>query len=95
MEFNFEMTNLQVASGASWRVDQVADFEFLEAYPQNPVTRRASVRSKSIPARQRFAFVDGSHIRTGNILVNLHRLIAVILFWLNCNKQQKHFVKLN
>lgn len=63
---------------AGGRIDQRADLELFEADPQDPVLWRAPEGAEAVPARHGFTEGIRRYFRRTNVLVYVHRLIAMV-----------------
>lgn len=79
VRFGVAVDDLQVTALALRRVHQCADFELLEAQPQHPVARRTAEAAKPVRARHRAAAIVAGHLRRADVLVHVHRFVAVVL----------------
>lgn len=68
-------------------VHELADFEFLEPYPQDPIPRRSAKRSEPVPAGHGPTYRLRRHLRTRHIFVYIYSFITMITLHLRCNKK--------
>lgn len=70
---------LEVPAFAVGCVDEIADFEFFDCEPKDPVFRDAPGGLESVPARQRAEAIQICQWWGRHIHVNIHGLVAVII----------------
>lgn len=71
--------DLQVAAVADGRIQKRAHLELFEAQPEHPVARRPTETAKPVRAGHRTAAIVVGHLRRGDVLVYVHRFVAVVL----------------
>lgn len=79
VRFGVAVDNLQIAAVADGRVHQLAHLELLEAQPQHPVAWRTAEAAEPVRAGHGAAAIVVGHLRRGDVLVHVHRFVAVIL----------------
>lgn len=85
------MTHLHIAPFTMAGVEQRPHLEFVELDAEYPVLRGAPERPEAVPTGHRLADVFRAHLRTRYVFVNIHRLVAMVLFSFRCGTEQIPF----
>jgi hypothetical protein len=65
-------------------VHECTNFELLESDAKNPVARGTTERPEAVPTSHGLPYVLWSHIRAGDIFIDVNCLVAVVALHLGC-----------
>jgi hypothetical protein len=78
---------LHISSLAVAGVEQHPHLELVELDPENPVLGGPPERPEPVPTGHRLPEIISGHFRTGDVLVDLDGLVAMVLLRVGCNKR--------